>query len=190
MAKRQSNPQPTCTDVKAKLAAFDRTALLDLIHHLYAAAKDNQAFLHARFGLGEDVLEPYKRTIDSWVWPDPFRNQDTSVSKAKQAIAHYKMAVGDAAGLTELMVFYCEQAAGYCADIGYQEDGFFNALVRMFEQALKSAKTLPDDGRDSLIARLNRVGEISHTFGYGVGDDMDSLLAKHLQRPSRREFKA
>jgi len=184
MTKRESKMEPTWTDVKAKLAAFDRPALLDLIHHLYAAHKDNQAFLHARFGLGEDVLEPYKKTIDRWLWPDPFRNQDTSVSKAKQAISDYKKAVGDPTGLTELMVFYCEQAAGYCQDIGYQEEGFFDALVRMFEQALKSVNTLPTNGRDNLIARLNHVREISHAFGYGVGDDMDYLLAKYVKRPS------
>ena len=182
MTKREPKSQPTWTDVKAKLAAFDRTALLDLLHHLYAAHKDNQAFLHARFGLGEDVLEPYKKTIDRWLWPDPFRNQDPSVSKAKQSISQYKKAVGDPAGLTELLVFYCEQAAGYCQDIGYQEEDFFDALVRMFEQALQSAKTLPPDGRDSLIVRLNRVREISHAFGYGVGDDMDYLLAKYTKR--------
>ena len=182
MTKREPKSQPTWTDVKAKLAAFDRTALLDLLHHLYAAHKDNQAFLHARFGLGEDVLEPYKKTIDRWLWPDPFRNQDTSVSKAKQAISQYRKAVGDPAGLTELLVFYCEQAAGYCQDIGYQEEEFFDALVRMFEQALQSAKALPADGRDSLIVRLNRVREISHAFGYGVGDDMDYLWTKYAKQ--------
>jgi hypothetical protein len=183
MPKRESKSQPTWTDVKAKLAAFDRSALLDLLHHLYVAHQDNQAFLHARFGLGEDVLGPYKKTIGRWLWPDPFRNQDTSVSKAKQAISHYKKAVGNPTGLAELMVFYCEQAAGYCQDIGYQEEGFFDALVRMFEQALKSANTLPANGRDSLIARLNRVREISYAFGYGVGDAMDYLLAKYVKHP-------
>jgi len=182
MTKRESKTEPTWTDVKAKLAAFDRTALLDLIHHLYAAHRDNQAFLHARFGLGQDVLEPYKKTLARWLWPDPFRNQDTSVSKAKQAISHYKKAVSDPAGLTELLVFYCEQATGYCQDIGYQEEGFFDALVRMFDQALKSANTLPASGRDSLIARLDRVREISHAFGYGVGDDMDYLWAKYAKQ--------
>jgi hypothetical protein len=133
--------QPSWVDVKAKLAAFDRTALLDLIHHLYAAHKDNQAFLHARFGLGEDVLEPYKKTIERWIWPDVFRNQDTSVSKAKQAISDYT--VGDPEGLTELMVFYCEQAAGFSRDICRQDEGYFDALVRMFEQALKAATRYP-----------------------------------------------
>jgi hypothetical protein len=182
VAKHRLKSQPGWTDVKAKLEAFDRTGLVDLIHDLYAVHKDNKAFLHARFALGEDVLEPYMKTLARWLWPDPFRNQDTSVSKAKQAISHYKKAVGDPAGLTELMVFYCEQAAGYCQDIGYQEEGFFDALVRMFEQALKSLNTLPADGRDGLVARLNRVREISHAFGYGVGDDMDFLLAKYTQR--------
>ena len=61
MGKRQPKSLPTWTDVKAKLADFDRAALLDLIHHLDAAHKDNQLFLHARFGLEKDVLESYKR---------------------------------------------------------------------------------------------------------------------------------
>lgn len=65
--------------------------------------------------------------------------------------------------------------------IGYQDEGFFDAKVRMFEQALKSLNTLPADGRDGLVARLNRVREISHDFGYGVGDDMDFLLAKYTR---------
>ena len=107
MAKRKPKSQPTWTDVKAKLADFDRAALLSLIQSLYSAHEDNQTFLHSRFGLGEDVLGPYKKTIGRWLWPDPFRNQDTSVSKAKQAISHYKKAVGNPTGLAELMGFYC-----------------------------------------------------------------------------------
>jgi hypothetical protein len=66
MVRRQSKSQPTWTDVKSKLAGFDRTGLLALVQDLYAAHKDNQAFLHARLGLGEDVLEPYKQTLDRW----------------------------------------------------------------------------------------------------------------------------
>ena len=43
---------PTWSDVKAKLADFDRASLQGLVKDLYGASKDNQAFLHARFGLG------------------------------------------------------------------------------------------------------------------------------------------
>ncbi len=100
--------------------------------------------------------------------------------KAKQAISSYRKAVGDLAGLAELMVFYCERAAGFCSDVGYQEDGYFNALVRIFEQALKAITQLSPSSRNALIARLNKVRTVSHNFGYGVGDDMDSLLAKYV----------
>jgi hypothetical protein len=178
MAKRKSKSQPTWTDVKAKLAGLDRAALLGLIQSLYAAHKDNQTFLHARFGLAEDVLEPYKKTIDRWLWPDLFRKQDTSVSQAKSAISDYKKAVGDPEGLAELMVFYCERAAGFCSDMASDDEGYFDALVRMFEQALTMANALSVERRDNLMTRLDRVRVISHKVGYGVGDSMDSLLSK------------
>jgi len=181
MARHQPGPQPTWTNVKAELAAFDRQGLLGLIQDLYAAHKDNQTFLHTRFGLGEDVLKPYKETLDRWLWPDVLRNQDTSVVKAKQAISSYRKAVGEPAGLAELMVFYCECAAGFCNDVGYQDDGYFNALVLMFEQALKVIAQLSARDGNDLTARLDRVRVISHNFGYGVGDDMDSLLAKFVK---------
>jgi hypothetical protein len=160
MPRREARPRPTWTDVKARLATFDHLGLLGLIQDLYTAHKENQTFLHARLGLGEDVLKPYKETLDRWLWPDVLRNQDTSVVKAKQAISSYKKAVGDPAGLAELMVFN---------DIGYQDDAYFNALVRMFEQALKTIAQLPASDRTPLIARIDKVRTISHNFGYGGG---------------------
>jgi hypothetical protein len=178
MAKRKSKSQPTWTDVKAKLKDLDRAGLQGLIQSLYSAHKDNQTFLHSRFGLGEDVLEPYKKIIDRWLWPDVLRRQDTSVSQAKRAISDYKKAVGDPEGLAELMVFYCERATGFCSDICNDDEGYFDALVRMFEQALKLANALSVDRRNDLVARLDRVRATSHEFGYGVGDDMDFLLSK------------
>jgi hypothetical protein len=171
--------QPTWTHVKDKLAGFDRQGLLALIQDLYAAYKDNRTFLHTRFALGEDILEPYKRTIERSISPDPglsARILDISVAKAKQAIVDYKKAVGDPAGVGELTVFYCECAAGFCSDFGNDDETYFGALLRVFEQAVIVANTLPAGSRDELIARLDRVRIISHKFGYGVGDTMDDIL--------------
>jgi hypothetical protein len=148
---------------------------------LHSATAENQAFLHARFGLGADVLKPYKQTLERWLWPDVVRNQNTSVAKAKQAITSYRNAVGEPAALAELMVFYCEQATGFCSDVGYQDDEYLYTLVRMFERALATTDQLPEDDRGALMARLDRVRMVSQNFGYGVGDDMDSLLAKYLK---------
>jgi hypothetical protein len=129
MANKKSSP--TWSDVKTKLADFERAGLIGLVQDLYAASKDNQAFLHTRFGLGGDVLKPYKATIDRWLWPDVFKNQDTSVAKAKKAISDYKKAIGQPEGMAELMVYYCERAAGFSDDVGLQDEGYFDALVRM-----------------------------------------------------------
>ena len=178
MPKRQSKPKPTWADVKAKLADFDRAALLSLVRNLYLAHKYNQTFLHARFGLEEGALEPFKKTIERWLWPDVLRRQDTSVSKAKQAISDYKKALGHPEGVAELMVFYCEQAAGFCRDVTNDDARYFDGLVRMFEQAVKTTNTLEANVQRGLIARLDRVRNISHEFGYGVGDDMDVLLSE------------
>lgn len=177
MATRKNTP--SWSDVKAELADFDRAGLMGLVQDLYAASKDNQAFLHARFALGGDVLEPYKASIDRWLSPDVFKNQDVSVSKAKKAIADYKKAVGQPQGLAELMVLYCERAASFSAEYGLQDESFLDPLVRMFEQALKTVATLPEDQRPHLWARLDALRQVSHNIGYGVGDNMDDLLAEY-----------
>ena len=73
----------TWSDVKATLGNFDRTSLLSLVHDLYTTSKDNRNFLHARFGLGCDVLKPYKTIMERWLWPDVYKHQKYSVAKAK-----------------------------------------------------------------------------------------------------------
>jgi hypothetical protein len=60
--------------------------------------------------------------------------------------------------------------------------GYFDALVRMFEQALMAIAQLSASDRHALFARLEKVRAASHNFGYGVGDDMDSLLAKYVRQ--------
>ena len=56
--KKTPKAHPGWSDVKTRLADFDRAGLLRLVQDLYAASQDNKAFLHARFGLGDDPLEP------------------------------------------------------------------------------------------------------------------------------------
>ena len=175
--KKKANP--SWIDSKAKLADFDRDGLLGLVQDIYAASKDNQAFLHARLRLGDDVLKPYKATISRWLWPDVFKNQDISLAKAKKAIADYKKAGGPTEGLAELMVFYCEGDSDFCAEVGQDDESHFDALVRMFEQALKTIATLPEANRQALWERLDAVRQRSHNIGYGVGENMDELLAGH-----------
>jgi hypothetical protein len=72
---------------------------------------------------GRLPLQPYKKAIDPWLWPDVFREQETSVSIPMRAVTDYKKAIGDPDGLAELTVFYCERAAGFCGDVCAMSDG-------------------------------------------------------------------
>jgi hypothetical protein len=177
MEKPQRKPQPSWRDIKEKLAGFDRAGLLGLIQELYAAHKENRIFLHARFGPGDDVLAPYKKIIERWIAPDVFRNQNTSIAKAKQAISDYRKAVGQPEELVELMVFYCELASEFAMEYG-EAEGYFDSLAHMFEQALKLADKLPGDRRKAFLQRLKSVRDIGD-FGYGVRDYMNDLLSDY-----------
>jgi len=169
---------PSWTYVKAKLTDFDRAGLIGLVQDIYVASKDNQAFLHARLSIGEDPLKPYKATISRWVCPDVMRNQDISVAKAKKAIADYKKAIGRPEGLAELSVFYCEEVFTFLGYCGMDDEGYYSALVRMFEQALKATMALPESQRDDLLARLDDVRVAGQGYGWGVGDDFNLLWQK------------
>jgi hypothetical protein len=90
--------------------------------------------------------------------------------------------MADAAGLAELMVFYCEQAAGFSIDLGYQDESYFDALGANVQPSCCDCE--PVAGRQSRRSdRQTGSGPyISHELGYGVGDDMDSILAKYTKR--------
>ncbi len=180
MASKRSTP--SWSDLKARLADLDRAELVALVQALYAANRDNQAFLHARFALGEDVLKPYKATIDRWLWPDYRKKQDTSVAKAKKAITDYKRAVGQAEGLAELMVFYCERATGFAKEVGLQEEGYADALVRMFAQAIKAVEGLPQPPHSELWDRLDAVSRSSRGLAFDLGTELGFLMAESAKR--------
>ena len=182
MVATAKKKKPTWSDLKRAIAGLDRDALLGLVHDLYAASKENKAFLHARFGLGDDVLEPYKETIFRWVCPDVTRNQDYSVAKAKKAISDYKKAIGHAEGMAELLVYYCESCSAFLGYCGLDDDHYFDTLVRMFEWALQAIVALEPSQQNDFIERLEcirREGCTSFSWRCDVGSDMGELMVEY-----------
>lgn len=59
------------------------------------------------------------------------------------------------------------------------DEGYFNALVRMFEQALKAIAALESEQQSSFVERLERARCEGHNWGWGVGADMDDLMAEY-----------
>ena len=170
--KKATKTAPSWSDIKTKLADFDRAALLGLVQDLYAANKENKVFLHARFELGDDPLEPYQDAITGWINPPDYRSP-ISVSKAKKAISDYKKAVGQPKGLAELTVFYCEESFNLLGICGMEDAGFYDALVRMFDQALKYTLALPKAQQTKFLARLGQLRQLAQDVGWGVRDEFE-----------------
>ena len=173
--------KPTWRDVKAELDGFDRAGLLGLIKDLHGASRDNEAFLSARLGLGTDPLEPYRKAISRWICPDAMKGQNVSVAKAKKAISDYKKAIGLSQGVTELSVFYCEEALSLLSWCGMDDEGYYAALVRMFEQALTAVDRLSASERASFYERLDSVRSAASNLGWGVKDVFDDLWYSRVE---------
>ena len=101
------------------------------------------------------------------------------MSKAKKAVADFKKADGQAAGLAELMVFCCERAAGFSADVGTDDGVFLGALVSMFGQTLTAIAGLPVELHKGMFNRLEIARRIGRDLGYGVGEGLNALWNDH-----------
>jgi hypothetical protein len=164
---RSKNASPTWSDVRAALLDFDRAGLRGLVHDLYTASKDNQAFLHARLGLGHDQLQPFKASISRWICPDLMKNEPISVSKAKKAIADYKKAIGRPDGMAELSIFYCEEAFGFLESCGLEDESYLAALIRMYGLSLEFVSSLAAAERTTYLERLDKLRARGRLIGWG-----------------------
>jgi hypothetical protein len=169
------NPSPTWNDVKTALLEFDRVGLRGLVQDLYTASKDNQAFLHARLGLGDDQLQLFKASISRWISPDLMKGQPISVSKAKKAIANYKKAIGRPDGMAELSIFYCEEAVGLLESCSMDDERYFAALIRMYGRSLEIVSSLPTAERTTYLERLDRLRSRGKNVGWLVEEEFNSL---------------
>jgi hypothetical protein len=166
---------PSWKDVKTTLLTFDRTGLLGLVQDLYAVSRGNQAFLHARLGLGPDPLAPFKASISRWINPDLMRNQRVSVSNAKKAVADYKKAIGEPDGLAELSIFYCEEAFSFAESCSYDDERYFVALTRMYARSVQFVLDLPAINRRGYAKRLESLKSRARYLGWGVEENVEML---------------
>ncbi|MDP1585373.1 MAG: hypothetical protein Q8M18_18295 [Bradyrhizobium sp.] len=182
---RSKNASPTWNDVKTALLDFDRAGLRGLVQDLYSASKDNQAFLHARLGLGHDQLQPFKASISRWISPDPMKGQPISVSKAKKAIADYKKAIGRRDGMAELSLFYCEEALGFLESCSMDDENYFAALIRMYGRSLEIVSSLPSAERSTYLDRLDKLRSRGRNVGWVVEEEFNSLW--HAAAPDEQQ---
>jgi hypothetical protein len=172
---RSKSASPTWSDVKLALLDFDRAGLRGLVQDLYTASKDNQAFLHARLGLGHDQLLPFKATISKWISPNVMKGEPISASKAKKAIADYKKAIGRIEGLAELSIFYCEEAIGFLEYCSMESESYASGLVRMYGRSIEFVSRLSSVERVTYLERLDRLRSRAKNVGWAVDEGFNNL---------------
>ena len=140
-----TTPKIKWSDVKRKLADLEKPRLLNLLSDLYALNSENRDFFHARFTVGEDPLDAYKKIIRDCMYPDLMDNEPILISRAKKAISQYKRATGNSLGIIELMVFFVEQGNEFTLEYGDIDGDFYSSLERMFEKAVIEIKNLDEE---------------------------------------------
>lgn len=171
MAKKKTN-KTKWSDVKPSVAGLDAKGLVALVADLYALSKDNRDFLHARFDPGADPLAPYKAIIDECMYPNVMRNKPIQIAEAKKAISSYSKAAGTPLGEAELMTFFAECGNQFTVDYGDIDEGFYDALIRMFGRAVHRVLELPEPEQEAFRQRLEAIVESSSGIGWGYHDGL------------------
>ena len=174
MVKRKSS-RPAWSDVKASVVHMEQRQLVQLIGDLYRLSKENKDFLHARFSIGDDPLKPYKKIIDECMYPDVMSNSPIRIQEAKRAISNYSKAIGDQRGEAELMIYFVERGNAFTLDLGDIDEGFYDALVRMYDRAIAKILKLPEEEQNTFQVRMKEIMDSSDGIGWGYHDDLCDL---------------
>jgi hypothetical protein len=163
---------PSWSDVKESITSLDTSELIQLIASLYRLSKGNRDFLHARFSVGDDPIGPYKKVIEDCMFPDVFKNKPVQISTAKKAIKEYSKAVGNAKGEAELMTYFVECGNQFTVEFGDIDEGFYDALLRMYARAINKVLSLPEEEQHEFRERLKAIMVTSDRIGWGYHDGL------------------
>ncbi|MCK5133125.1 MAG: hypothetical protein KAR40_13345 [Candidatus Sabulitectum sp.] len=153
---------------------MDRKQLVKLVADMYRFSKDNQIFLHSRFGIGKDLLEPYKKTIDECMYLDLCSKETIQISKAEKTISNYTKAAGDILGEVELMVYFVECGNNFTIGFGDIDEEFYNSLNEMYRRAINKVLSLPENQQKEFQDRLKEIMISSSDIGWCYHDTLSN----------------
>ena len=106
------------SNVKTRLAGFDRPELIGIIQNLYKANSANRRVLHARFVPDAAALETYRKLVEDAVAPDPLSQRPIRLRDASTVITEYKRSTADLPGVVDLLLTFVESGTEQAADLG------------------------------------------------------------------------
>ena len=86
-------------------------------------------------------------------------NDNFDFDKADTSIKTYAKAANDNEGTADLMVYYVECGNKFTLDYGDINEAFYDALIEMYEKAIKAVLKLPRSKQARLRKRLKNIME-------------------------------
>jgi hypothetical protein len=171
--KIQKSKKPTWIDVKRSIKDFESSNLIELVKDLYDLSDENKNFLYARFLAKSASLGKYKKIISDSLYPDIFDEEDDfNFEKANKTIEAYAKATKDNGGAADLMIYYVERGNKFTLDYGDINEAFYDALIEMYEKAVKAVRKLPKNKQETFRKRLEKIMKSADGIGWGYYDDL------------------
>ena len=170
--------QPRKRGLETAIEAADAGVLARLVLDLSKLSDENRAFVEARLRTSPDPLQPYKKRIDNALYPDVFSRQPIRIGAARRAVTEYRKAVGDPAGLLELMIYYVERGTAFTAEFGDIDEAFYDSLESMYDRFLKTLDKVDAGTRESFRARAAGVVDRAKGIGWGYYDYLADRFAE------------
>jgi hypothetical protein len=174
-----SKKKPSWKDVKSILAEKEKPELLKLISDLYSSSSENKTFIHSRYSIGGQALEPYRSIISESLYPDVYKNKPIRLSIGKKAISDYFKASNDELGQLELMVHYLETGNQFTVDFGDIDEKFYSSLESMFERILSILRKQSTDVQEIYFSRLEDVVASAKIIGWGYYDYISDIFGEY-----------
>lgn len=157
--------------IRSKLEKISPHDLVGVIKELYDLNAQNELFLETRFGNRHAGFEEYKLIIEESICPSEPWHRDVSLSTGRKAISDYKKAVGDPAGLLELMIYYCECGVNFTLQFGDIDERFYMSLESMYASVLKLLQKHPEH-KDEFFKRVKDILRRTQNMGWGFHDTL------------------
>ena len=174
MAAKRSN----WTEVKKQVTQLEQKEIIKLLADLYKLSSENKRFFDTRFVESSDSLKPYKKMIESALYPNVMRDENPDFKSARHVISTYKKAGGRLEGLAELMILYVETANRFTVEYGDMWEQFYVSVETMFKNCIKQLEVLKNNGIgiDGFIDRLEEVVISANGIGWGYYDTLKELF--------------
>jgi hypothetical protein len=175
MARKKKQKKLGWKDIEKIISKFDTSQFTELIRDLYHLSADNKDFFLTRFSIGDDPLLTYKKIIQDSVHPYLEDHETLEIENANDAINRYLKAVDNLTGEAELRFFYVECGNNFTLSYGDIDEDFYDAMLNMYEDAVKTVLKLSPREREVFRTRLQNIIESANGIGWGYYDGLCDL---------------